>query len=47
VTSQVIVAFADAFLDIPDERGVGAFTVSLMDFAREVGIALNEFDHYG
>jgi hypothetical protein len=38
-----------------DERGVaflfivsmGAFTVALVDFAREVRIALSEFDHYG
>jgi hypothetical protein len=37
------------------ERGVAvlfivsltAFTVSLVDFAREVRIALSEFDHYG
>jgi hypothetical protein len=25
---------------------LGAFTVSLIDFAREVRIALSEFDHY-
>jgi hypothetical protein len=25
---------------------LGAFTVSLVDFAREVRIALSEFDHY-
>jgi hypothetical protein len=41
-------------LQIQHERGVdilfmaalGAFTVSLVDFAREVRIALSEFDHY-
>ena len=50
----VIVAFASAFLQIQHERGVailflaalGAFTVSLVDFAREVRIALSEFDHH-
>jgi hypothetical protein len=26
---------------------LGAFTVSLVDFAREVRIALSEFDHFG
>jgi hypothetical protein len=26
---------------------LGAFTVSLVDFAREVRIALSEYDHYG
>jgi hypothetical protein len=26
---------------------LSAFTVSLVDFAREVRIALSEFDHYG
>ena len=25
---------------------LGAFTISLVDFAREVRIALSEFDHY-
>jgi hypothetical protein len=25
---------------------LGAFTASLVDFAREVRIALSEFDHY-
>jgi hypothetical protein len=55
ITLLVIVAFASAFLEIQHERGVailfmvalGAFTVSLVDFAREVRIALREFDHHG
>jgi hypothetical protein len=50
----VIVAFMSAFFAIQHERGVAilfmaalaAFTVSLVDFAREVRIALSEFDHY-
>jgi hypothetical protein len=50
----VIVAFVSAFFAIQHERGVAilfiaslsAFTVSLVDFAREVRIALSEFDHY-
>ncbi len=54
VTLLVIVAFASAFVQVQHERGVailfmvslGAFTVSLVDFAREVRIALNEFDHH-
>jgi len=54
VTVLVIVAFASAFFEIQHERGVavlfmislGAFTISLIDFAREVRIALSEFDHY-
>jgi hypothetical protein len=54
VTLLVVVAFASALLQIQHERGVailfmvslGAFTVSLVDFAREVRIALSEFDHY-
>jgi hypothetical protein len=54
ITILVIVAFASAFFQIQHERGVGilfvvslvAFTVSLVDFAREVRIALSEFDHY-
>jgi hypothetical protein len=54
VTVLVIVAFASALFQIQHERGVailfmaalGAFTVSLVDFAREVRIALSEFDHY-
>jgi hypothetical protein len=55
VTVLVIVAFASAFFEVRHERGVallfmialGAFTVSLVDFAREVRIALSEFDHHG
>jgi hypothetical protein len=54
VTILVIVAFLTAFFELPHERGVaiffmislGAFTISLIDFAREVRIALSEFDHY-
>lgn len=55
VTLLVIVAFASALLQIQHERGVAilfmtalaAFAVALIDFAREVRIALSEFDHYG
>lgn len=55
ITLMVIVAFISAFFEIQHERGVavlfmvalGAFSVSLIDFAREVRIALSEFDHYG
>jgi hypothetical protein len=55
VTVLVIVAFASAFFQIQHEYGVGllfmvalgAFTISLFDFAREVRIALSEFDHHG
>jgi hypothetical protein len=55
ITSLVIVAFLSAFFHIQHERGVAvlfmvalaAFTVALIDFAREVRIALSEFDHYG
>jgi hypothetical protein len=51
----IIVGFVSAFFEIRHERGVAilfvisvsAFIVSLMDFAREVRIALNELDHYG
>jgi hypothetical protein len=54
VTLLVIVAFASAFFAVQHERGVAilfvvalaAFTVSLVDFAREVRIALSEFDHH-
>lgn len=54
VTLLVIVAFITAFFELQHERGVAifflislvAFTVSLIDFAREVRIALSEFDHY-
>jgi hypothetical protein len=55
VTILVIVAFLTAFFQMQHERGVaiffvislGAFTISLIDFAREVRIALSEYDHYG
>jgi hypothetical protein len=55
VTVLVIVAFVSAFFQIQHERGVAiffmvaltAFTVSLVDFAREVRIALSEYDHHG
>jgi len=54
VSVLVIVAFASAFFEIQHERGVavlfmislGAFTVSLIDFAREVRIAVSELDHH-
>jgi hypothetical protein len=54
ITVLVIVAFASAFFQIQHERGVAilfmlslaAFVVSLVDFAREVRIALSELDHY-
>lgn len=54
ITLMVIVAFVSAFFHIQHERGVAllfmvalvAFFVSLVDFAREVRIALSEFDHY-
>jgi Protein of unknown function (DUF2721) len=54
VSVLVIVGFASAFFEVQHERGVailfmislGAFTISLIDLAREVRIALSEFDHY-
>jgi len=54
VTLLVIIAFASALLQVRHELGVailfmialGAFAISLVDFAREVRIALSEFDHY-
>jgi len=54
VTLLVIVAFVTAFLKLQHEYGVaifflislGAFTISLIDFAREVRIALSEYDHH-
>jgi adenylylsulfate kinase-like enzyme len=54
ITFMVIVAFVSAFFQIQHERGVavlflislGAFIAALVDFAREVRIALSEFDHY-
>jgi hypothetical protein len=55
LTVLVIVAFVTAFLQLQHKRGVAvffttslaAFTISLVDFAREVRIALSEHDHYG
>ena len=55
VTVLVIIAFASALFQVQHEYGVavlfmaalGAFTISLVDFAREVRIALSEFDHHG
>jgi len=54
ITILVIVAFVSAFFQIQHERGVAilfvislaAFTVSLVDFAREVRIAVSESDHH-
>jgi hypothetical protein len=54
VTLLVIVAFVTAFFQLQHERGVAifflislaAFAVSLVDFAREVRIALSEYDHH-
>jgi hypothetical protein len=54
VAILIIVAFLTAFFQLQHERGVaiffmlslGAFTVSLIEFAREVRIALSEFDHH-
>ena len=54
IALMVIVAFVSAFFQIQHERGVavlfiislGAFVVSLIDFTREVRIALSEFDHH-
>ena len=53
-TILVIAAFVSAFLHIEHERGVAllfiaalcAFTASLVDFAREIRIALHEADHH-
>ena len=55
VTALVMVAFASALLQIRHEHGVAilfiialaAFAIALVDFAREVRIALSEFDHHG
>ena len=55
ISILIIVAFVTAFFHFQHERGVailfivaaGAFTISLVDFAREVRIALSEYDHYG
>jgi Protein of unknown function (DUF2721) len=54
LTVLVIVAFLTAFFQLQHERGVAiffmislsAFTISLVDFGREVRIALSEFDHH-
>jgi hypothetical protein len=54
VTLLVIVAFITALFQFQHEYGVaifflvslGAFTISLIDFAREVRIALSEYDHH-
>ena len=50
----VIAAFVCAFYNLQHEYGVavlfvislGFFTISLVDLAREVRIALHEYDHY-
>src|SRR4051794_17290375 len=55
ISLLVVVAFGSAFLQIQHERGVAilfivalaSFTVALIDLAREVRIALSEFDHFG
>jgi hypothetical protein len=55
ITVLVIVAFASALMQIQHEFGIailfiialGAFIVSLVEFVRELKIALNENDHYG
>ena len=54
ITILVIVAFASAFFHIEHEHGVailfvaslGAFGAALVDFAREVRIALSDLDHF-
>jgi len=54
VTILIVVAFLTAFFQLQHERGVaiffmislGAFTISLVEFAREIRIALSEFDHH-
>jgi hypothetical protein len=54
ITIMVIGAFASAFFQFQHEYGVAilfmvalaAFAVSLIEFAREVRIALSEFDHH-
>ena len=54
VTIMVIGSFVAAFFRLQHEYGVAilftaslaAFTVSLIEFAREVRIALSEFDHH-
>ena len=55
ITTLVIVAFVSALAHLEHERGVAflfiislaAFTLSLVDFAREIRIALSELDHFG
>jgi Protein of unknown function (DUF2721) len=55
ISVVIVVGFVSAFLQIQHERGVAilfiiavvAFIISLVDFAREVRIALSEYDHYG
>jgi Protein of unknown function (DUF2721) len=55
ISVLIVVAFVSAFLQVRHERGVAilfivsvaAFTISLVDFAREVRMALSEFDHHG
>ena len=55
ISIMIVVGFVSAFFQIQHERGVAilfiisvaAFIVALVDFAREVRIALSEFDHYG
>jgi len=54
VTLLVVVAFITAFFELQHERGVAIFFLIsarrvhdlAIDFAREVRIALSEFDHY-
>jgi hypothetical protein len=55
ISVVIVVSFVSAFLEIQHERGVAilfiiavaAFIASLVDFAREVRIALSECDHCG
>ena len=55
ISVVIVVGFVSAFFQIQHERGVAilfiiavaAFIASLVDFAREVRIALSEYDHYG
>jgi hypothetical protein len=55
ITLMVVVAFISAFFHVQHERGVaflfivslGAFTVALVDFAREIKIARSEYDRAG
>lgn len=51
----LIVAFVIAYYDFPHEYGVailfivalGTFTISLINFAREVHMAVMDFEHFG